>query len=565
MKVETNDISAEAQLGKVSKTIKQDVKNHGPRDLPSSAWGYLCACDTPDGKPTGLINSLANFSRLSRGVDVSLLARLLHATGMLDDDFAAVPAPPPPPPANSRDRYRYQKLLARAACVRTAAAATTPAASASTGFVAADGSRSALQGVSRSYQAAREFALLAARRHRAQLAAGVVASAAAGAVVVRINGQEAGLLAENTSPAHAVQSIRDLRMNGRIPADTFAKVTRWRHARSNGLKSGAPCGDADVAATEVEADLAVAVHLQCEPTSAPLLALCLREAGLLNRVFIETTAPSLPASSVPSAPSSTLSSSLSSSVPSSVPSSSSSSSASGSSGALCLLANKRGDARAGASVLPPHHTVFVNGNAIGALKGGISATQFVARFRQLRRKRVFPHDCSVHFDPSAGVFVRCDSGRFVKAVYVAECLPSVPAILAHAVAMHCNAFTELETRGAIEWIDPFEEAGCVVAVDASAALRARPGFYTHCHLTAMAQFGSITSLIPFSDHNQGPRNIYHTGTCAFAWLNLVLLASCHDPLSLCTHTHTHTYRLVTGWGSIVYGLLFTHLQRHRDR
>ena len=66
----------------------------------------------------------------------------------------------------------------------------------------------------------------------------------------------------------------------------------------------------------------------------------------------------------------------------------------------------------------------------------------------------------------------------------------------------------------------------------------------------------------FAQKRTGALANWHT-TCGRCWVAVVGHGSSQRKKRKLLIVYA--YRLVTGWGSIVYGLLFTHLQRHRDR
>ena len=85
LKTDTNDVACYEQLGRVSKPVKRDVRSEKPRYCPPSALRHLCASATPDGAPTGLVNNIAINCRISGGVDVDLVAKIVHGFGFFDE------------------------------------------------------------------------------------------------------------------------------------------------------------------------------------------------------------------------------------------------------------------------------------------------------------------------------------------------------------------------------------------------------------------------------------------------------------------------------------------------
>ena len=65
----------------------------------------------------------------------------------------------------------------------------------------------------------------------------------------------------------------------------------------------------------------------------------------------------------------------------------------------------------------------------------------------------------------------------------------------------------------IEYADVAETDTLMIAMTAATARKARPGVairFTHCELHPALMFGVLAGVIPFSDHNQSPRNTYQS-------------------------------------------------------
>ena len=62
----------------------------------------------------------------------------------------------------------------------------------------------------------------------------------------------------------------------------------------------------------------------------------------------------------------------------------------------------------------------------------------------------------------------------------------------------------------IEFIDVKEENDCLIAMDNKILSTSLINKYTHCEIHPSLQTGVLASIIPFSDHNQSPRNTYQS-------------------------------------------------------
>ena len=77
-------------------------------------------------------------------------------------------------------------------------------------------------------------------------------------------------------------------------------------------------------------------------------------------------------------------------------------------------------------------------------------------------------------------------------------------------------YDNIVNEAVIEYVDIEEEDNCMVAIDAhkirtnSNSTKVIKYQYTHCEIHASLQMGVLASIIPFSDHNQSPRNTYQS-------------------------------------------------------
>ena len=302
IKCDTNDFGCYEQLGRVSKPIKRDVKSKKPRFCPPSAVRKLCVSATPDGAPTGLVNNIAANCRLSGGVDVDLVAKIVHGLGFFDE---------------------------RAASLQP-------------------------------------------------------------------------------------QSVR--------ASDSVATTSTFQQA-AKGLSES-------------------------------------RGSGAQLRTLVRGPAKK-------------------------------------------ARPLKKGEE-------PYHHTVYINGNAVGCLKPEVSVAHFIQTFRLYRRRRVVPRDASIHFDKSMhGIQIHCEIGRMMTTLLVVDELARVPAVLNMCRQTASNTVKELFIQGCVEFIDAFEEEHAVVALDPDDVFKGDIK-YDYCAFSATSIFGLSASMIPGADKNAAPRVSYHS-------------------------------------------------------
>jgi len=128
------------------------------------------------------------------------------------------------------------------------------------------------------------------------------------------------------------------------------------------------------------------------------------------------------------------------------------------------------------------------------------------------------------FSPFIGIYwnfeqrelhIRTDGGRYSRPLYVVEKYKNqwVPKIALEWDKAKGMNFKELVRNGYVEYIDPEECENCMIAMtstDLSNNSEQKPEFYSYTHLElhpSMA-LGVVSQMIPFSDHNQSPRNCY---------------------------------------------------------
>ena len=128
------------------------------------------------------------------------------------------------------------------------------------------------------------------------------------------------------------------------------------------------------------------------------------------------------------------------------------------------------------------------------------------------------------FSPYIGVFwnfeqrelhIRTDGGRYSRPLYVVEKYKNqwVPKIALEWDKAKGMNFIELVRNGYVEYVDPEECENSMIAMTStqlSDNSEEKPEYYTYTHLElhpSMA-LGVVSQMIPFSDHNQSPRNCY---------------------------------------------------------
>jgi DNA-directed RNA polymerase II subunit RPB2 len=166
--------------------------------------------------------------------------------------------------------------------------------------------------------------------------------------------------------------------------------------------------------------------------------------------------------------------------------------------------------------IPAGTRVFVNGAWIGMLYMGSKET--VAAITLLRAAkrcgRIHPHTGITFKFHQNEVWINTEGGRLMRPLLFA---PAVREILKSKI----NPFSEREMtwndlmkwktlRGhsLIEFVDATETENLFIAMDLENLKLDHD--YTHLEIHPATILGAMTSNIPFSDHNQSPRNVYQS-------------------------------------------------------
>jgi DNA-directed RNA polymerase II subunit RPB2 len=159
--------------------------------------------------------------------------------------------------------------------------------------------------------------------------------------------------------------------------------------------------------------------------------------------------------------------------------------------------------------------VIVNGIVIGFVYSD-AAQGLVERLRCLRRSHTLPFDTSIVLD--SAVHISSDPGGMCRPLVIADRARDFSKLVQQTAACH-NCWETLLCEGVIEYIDKQEEATLRVATRFADLLDENGHEYTHVGLDPTLNLGIMASIIPFSSHNQSPRNTYQAamGKQAVGW------------------------------------------------
>ena len=153
--------------------------------------------------------------------------------------------------------------------------------------------------------------------------------------------------------------------------------------------------------------------------------------------------------------------------------------------------------------------VFVDGTFMGYSSDPKS---LVEAFKQMRRGGIISPEANIaHYSNDRGgsiskeIHVNCDLGRVRRPLIIVEKgEPELKEV--HIAKLKSGELTwkHLIHRGIVEYLDAEEEENALIALDQT---HLTPK-HTHMEIAPYTILGISTSIIPFAEHNQSPRNSY---------------------------------------------------------
>ncbi len=172
---------------------------------------------------------------------------------------------------------------------------------------------------------------------------------------------------------------------------------------------------------------------------------------------------------------------------------------------LGMIPTRDMDAKQSASYVK----VFVD----GALVGYVTDPELLTRqMKESRRKGELSPEVSIAFfrtvhdrGVSREIYVNCDTGRVMRPlVIVSDSMSRLTPGIIIKLKTGETKWTDLLKQGVVEYLDAEEEENCFVALD----LKQISPDHTHVEIASYTMLGICTSIIPYPEHNQSPRNSY---------------------------------------------------------
>tara|TARA_B100001057_G_scaffold350426_1_gene351904 strand:+ start:26 stop:2791 length:2766 start_codon:yes stop_codon:yes gene_type:complete len=168
--------------------------------------------------------------------------------------------------------------------------------------------------------------------------------------------------------------------------------------------------------------------------------------------------------------------------------------------------------------------VFVNGDWIGIHKNG---SELINKLRNARREGLLHIHTGVYWDINLNhIKVYTDAGRLIRPLLIVddnklnitkEYIDCLDKNFKFNQLINPKLFNNLSNKNTsnfkpfIEYIDTNEINNCLIAMNQDQLINQPFPYinkYTHCELHPGLILGVLGSVIPFSNHNQSPRNTY---------------------------------------------------------
>lgn len=143
--------------------------------------------------------------------------------------------------------------------------------------------------------------------------------------------------------------------------------------------------------------------------------------------------------------------------------------------------------------------VFLNGSVVGFAE---DPDETVAELRRKRNQGLFDRDISISYDiVDNDIRIFCDEGRFSR--------PLLTLTDNHLNIQGDEKYkwNSLIRKGLVQYVDSSEIENCVIAMTHDDLKIQHNDF---CEIHPCTMLGIMAAMIPFSDHNQSPRNCYQS-------------------------------------------------------
>jgi len=154
--------------------------------------------------------------------------------------------------------------------------------------------------------------------------------------------------------------------------------------------------------------------------------------------------------------------------------------------------------------------VIVDGIIAGYI---MNSKSFSENLREMRRRGEISSEVNIaviaptHEKAGIEVYLNCDAGRVRRPLAIVENgKPKLTTEIAEKIIRGEISWLDLVREGIIDYLDADEEENVLIALNESKINQAT----THLELAPYTIMGICSSLIPYAEHNQSPRNAYES-------------------------------------------------------
>lgn len=149
--------------------------------------------------------------------------------------------------------------------------------------------------------------------------------------------------------------------------------------------------------------------------------------------------------------------------------------------------------------------VFINGDWLFITEEPFKIVDFL---KSLRKEIKIDIETSIFFDLDTNeIKIYTDGGRCIRPLFIVD---NNKLNIDDTLVKKYNSWKDLVRNNIIEYLDVEEIQSSLICMNQSELNKES---YSHCELHPSLMLGVCASLIPFSDHNQSPRNAYYSSMC----------------------------------------------------
>tara|TARA_Y100000996_G_scaffold415213_2_gene408761 strand:+ start:4034 stop:8710 length:4677 start_codon:yes stop_codon:yes gene_type:complete len=165
--------------------------------------------------------------------------------------------------------------------------------------------------------------------------------------------------------------------------------------------------------------------------------------------------------------------------------------------------------------------LFINGDMFCGIN---NSEEVYAELKFMKRNGIINIYTSIVYDRLIDeMYIYTDAGRCVRPLFIVnDNKLNITTKIINLVKDGTYSWKHLITNAmdsnckienCIEFIDPLESYYSLIAINQQVLKKHTTKQYTHCEIHPSLILGLIASTIPFSDHNQSPRNTYQSAMC----------------------------------------------------